>query len=700
MSFSDQCRHEFSAASRAKGEKIFQDEQVHMKEGDGKCFLAHVKDTAGSTNSGSMPTKPTHRVLVSVEFLEDDGFLEAFCDCPASRRERTCEHVWSVLLEMEMLLQLGNITLPDDVPISVFVEYDLKLGKNKQPLLWPSGSGRRMQLREQRTDDFEVGVESTTLDSHPTKVVPQTTREGSRQNGSASWQTKLRWMSDIVEQYGEKLAESDETARPIDQEVWYVLDVASSLNEGGLVIHFYQRVRRRDGQWGKIKNLKVNSDKIDDFPRSSDRELLSLILDKGKDAIDYPFPYYRPCRWHESAVIRPALYEIALSKVCETGRFLWTLDTELPMDEALPLNWDSEGPWRLQLDLNEHGTGNVFRLTGTFVRGENKSSIESPVMVLAPNWLIFPNRVSRLENASHFGWISVFRRGGFVEIPRSQVRPFMEELTGMAHLPDLSLPENLEIERIHVEPRPRLSVIEGDDRSTLLAKMQYEYEEQVVGAKDPRSALVDDERNCLLMRNRPAEQRLKAQLFELGFVRPIEGKRSENSEHDVQFPSRELTKLVHHLVAAGWRVEAQGKLFRSPGSFNIQVVSNVNWFELEGAVDFDGMDVPLPRLLAAVRTKERYIRLDDGTHGMIPEEWLQRYAFMADLAESEEGTLRFTRSQALLLDALLAEHQPGWISSLRTFARSSGTSRGFRRPSLLTVSSESCVPISSRAWVG
>ena len=46
--------------------------------------------------------------------------------------------------------------------------------------------------------------------------------------------------------------------------------------------------------------------------------------------------------------------------------------------------------------------------------------------------------------------------------------------------------------------------------------------------------------------------------------------------------------------------------------------------------------------------------LGDGTFGLLPEEWLAKYAPLAAVAKTEEDTLRFTKTQVGLLDALLA----------------------------------------------
>ena len=79
-----------------------------------------------------------------------------------------------------------------------------------------------------------------------------------------------------------------------------------------------------------------------------------------------------------------------------------------------------------------------------------------------------------------------------------------------------------------------------------------------------------------------------------------------------------------HLASSHrWHVEAEGKLYRPPGKFNIQVHSGVDWFELHGAVEFGDTAAPLPELLAALRRDGNIVKLGDGTFGLLPEDGLQ-----------------------------------------------------------------------------
>ena len=79
---------------------------------------------------------------------------------------------------------------------------------------------------------------------------------------------------------------------------------------------------------------------------------------------------------------------------------------------------------------------------------------------------------------------------------------------------------------------------------------------------------------------------------------------------------------MRDLVAARWQVEADGKLFRNPGAFHFNLTSGIDWFELHGRVEYGETSLPIPRLLNALKRRENTVLLDDGSYGMLPEDWL------------------------------------------------------------------------------
>jgi SNF2 family DNA or RNA helicase len=108
-------------------------------------------------------------------------------------------------------------------------------------------------------------------------------------------------------------------------------------------------------------------------------------------------------------------------------------------------------------------------------------------------------------------------------------------------------------------------------------------------------------------------------------------------------------------LSDGWKVEAEGTLYRSPGAMSMAVSSGIDWFELHGTVEFgEALQVNLPTLLGALKRGETMVQLGDGSFGLLPETWLKKYGLLASLGETEGDHLRFKQTQTGVLDALLA----------------------------------------------
>jgi SNF2 family DNA or RNA helicase len=217
----------------------------------------------------------------------------------------------------------------------------------------------------------------------------------------------------------------------------------------------------------------------------------------------------------------------------------------------------------------------------------------------------------------------------------------------------ITLPDELRFETVCVAPTPRL-VIRPGKRSvwhppTFIAELSFDYDGAVIPHQYNEAGIFQKERRRMLARDRTAEENARALLKQSGFRKGWDADRA-----DLTIAPDQLPKLVVALTTAGWHVEADGNLYRTGGALHMEISSGVDWFELEGGAEFGDTKVALPRLLKAIKQGEHMVKLDDGTLGIIPDEWLKKYGLLAGLGRAEEDRLRFSRSQAGLLDALLA----------------------------------------------
>ncbi len=105
---------------------------------------------------------------------------------------------------------------------------------------------------------------------------------------------------------------------------------------------------------------------------------------------------------------------------------------------------------------------------------------------------------------------------------------------------------------------------------------------------------------------------------------------------------------------------------------DIKVISGVNWFNAIHDVRFGDKKASLKKIQAALRNKSKYVALDDGTKGILPQEWIEKFAAYFETGEVvDDETLRFAKSNfetvASRYDAaMLDEAAASEIGMLRT----------------------------------
>jgi hypothetical protein len=71
----------------------------------------------------------------------------------------------------------------------------------------------------------------------------------------------------------------------------------------------------------------------------------------------------------------------------------------------------------------------------------------------------------------------------------------------------------------------------------------------------------------------------------------------------------------------------------------IRVTSGVDWFNTHISVKFDKQQVSLKHLQKSIRNKNRFIQLDDGTMGILPEAWMTKFERYFESGEIAAGDL-------------------------------------------------------------
>ncbi len=446
----------------------------------------------------------------------------------------------------------------------------------------------------------------------------------------------------------------------------YVLDAPATLNQNQIVITLARRHRRPGTDRGALKPWwHLPGTAAAARLGGEDRELLDLLeLARAPGASNAPAVAAGPAAELAGTgaptgtnryVLRNDLQAQVVERLCRTGRC--RLRRTEDEDDPPALRWDDGPPWEFWIDIRvADPVARRWTWRGILRRhrGEDRMDLAEPLVLLPGLVVQGVGRAARFDDAGIFLWMARLRHEKEMSLSEVQQDAMLGRLLGDARVGPSRLVEGLFLEEVDLPPQPCLTVRTprqnwGSDN--LVAELEFDYEGARVASFPPGKLAVQTDKRRAIRRDVAVEATAKDRLFDLGFK---ETKDFRVDPGALEISPKKLPGVIPDLVAADWRVEAEGVLYRTASEFKLNVTTGIDWFELAGGVQFGNQQIPLPKLLAAARRGETMIKLDDGSIGMLPEAWLQKYGLLTDVGTVSGDALRFDRAQAGLLDSLLA----------------------------------------------
>ena len=90
----------------------------------------------------------------------------------------------------------------------------------------------------------------------------------------------------------------------------------------------------------------------------------------------------------------------------------------------------------------------------------------------------------------------------------------------------------------------------------------------------------------------------------------------------------------------GFSQLSKHKLNPHKGKVSIIVSSGVDWFDTHVEVKYGNLKASLKHLHKSLRNKSKFVQLDDGTQGVLPQEWIEKFTRYFEAAEVKEDKLR------------------------------------------------------------
>ena len=87
----------------------------------------------------------------------------------------------------------------------------------------------------------------------------------------------------------------------------------------------------------------------------------------------------------------------------------------------------------------------------------------------------------------------------------------------------------------------------------------------------------------------------------------------------------------------------------------IFISSNTDWFDAKVDILFGDQRVTVSEVKRALANKQQFVQLNDGTLGILPDEWLKKYSLLFRVGEGNSNNLKLSRFHLSVVDELYAE---------------------------------------------
>ena len=580
------------------------------RQGKSYFFEDRIELTTNGHSAIAFVEGDSDDFLVRIEWTRDRRSATYTCSCRRFNRAKPCKHVWASLCELD-------------------IQHATEFAK---------------ELAYEDIEDLEHAIADGNFSSLSMEK---------------TWRTNLQKVRNARN-------EGQVEFQAVDRrQLRYVITIVDiRLSDDELNLHIFSRTKTKTDKYSAFRptNISTYNFQIPNDCNQNDRKTLELL--SGFTTNTYHGYSYRKSN-QNTVAISNSIASFLLPDLASRGQLFLRFDDSDPVENAAAIVWDADPPWECRLEVTENSAERNWAISATLVRGDQYRPVGNVAAVSQNGLLFFEDSIGQLNSLDMLPWVSHLASNS-IQVPFEDRTDFLHEMSNLGAIGSAAeLPESLQVERITLAPQGRLELLfpEANGGSYLCsADVSFQYDDTRFGMHDPEGSRFDEASNRVIVRDQAEEQSRLQQLVDAGLVRAFHAMSSHFS-----FPLKDSISVISQLLDQGWIVESKGKKYSQANSFNFEVTSDVDWFDVKGVVDFDGTQIELPTLLRALRQGEKTILLDDGTHGILPEQWLAKQERLLQLADVDGDSVRFRPSQALMLDALLAEQDNVQVD--RSFSR-------------------------------
>jgi non-specific serine/threonine protein kinase len=95
---------------------------------------------------------------------------------------------------------------------------------------------------------------------------------------------------------------------------------------------------------------------------------------------------------------------------------------------------------------------------------------------------------------------------------------------------------------------------------------------------------------------------------------------------------------------------------------HIHLSSGMDWFDAKVELTFGDQHIGIDEIQKALTNKQSFVQLNDGTLGILPDEWIKKYALLFKVGEGKNNQLRLSKFHMSVIDELYEQRDERELS--------------------------------------
>ena len=217
---------------------------------------------------------------------------------------------------------------------------------------------------------------------------------------------------------------------------------------------------------------------------------------------------------------------------------------------------------------------------------------------------------------------------------------------------------NVQREEIKDE-KPEVKILLKERGDYLLFQPIFDYRGYDVKPGDKEKIILPlTDRLLVIHRNTVAESEFidKIENLHSSFIRPEEGntlalRGSDVLKNNWFFLFSDAVKDLD-IPVYGYDALKNFRFNTARPSTKIYISSNTDWFDAKIDIHFGEQKVTVADVKKALANKQQYVQLEDGTLGILPEEWIKKYSLLFRVGEGKASNMKLSKYHFSIIEEL------------------------------------------------